>query len=103
MFLTVNDTDIQLYKQLGVFASNIGDFVVDACANIIEVPIAILMSTREMQVQTIFPINQISREPLFLAYNHLTSHYCNTTLKNLVDIREENTKGDCKLCYCIYV
>ena len=63
-------SDIDAYKKSGVFASGVGDIIVDTCANILCIPIAAISSRDSMAVTLHRPqLSQISSNSLYLAYH----------------------------------
>ena len=57
---------IDQYKKNGVFASGVGDIIVDACANILRIFIEVTSSSTTLDGPQLL---QISSNPLCLAYN----------------------------------
>ena len=45
-------SDINEYRKNGVFASGVGDIIVDACANILCIPIVVISSIDNMAVKS---------------------------------------------------
>ena len=65
-----NLSDIDEYRKNGVFASGVGDIIVDACANILCIPIVVISSIDIIAVTLHRPqLSQISANPLYLASN----------------------------------
>ena len=77
-FQDIRDKDLGNYLQLGTYATNIGDFVVAACCDIVQVPIAVICSNSEMNVKTFFPAMQSTDQPIYIAYNSYENHYHGT-------------------------
>ena len=42
-------SDIDEYRKNGAFVSGVGDIIVDACANILRIPIVVISSVDSMQ------------------------------------------------------
>ena len=57
---------IDQYRKNGVFASGVGDIIVDACANILRIFIEVTSSSTTLCGPQLL---QISSNPLYLAYN----------------------------------
>ena len=63
-------SDINEYRKNGVFASGVGDIIVDACVYILCIPIVVISSIDNMEVTLHRPqLSQISSNPFCLAYN----------------------------------
>ena len=87
-------SDIDEYKKNGVFASGVGDIIVDACSNILCIPIVVISSIDNMAVTLHRPqLSQISN-PLYLAYNaDGPGHYDGTKELTQEDIGDEIMKS----------
>ena len=60
-------SDIDEYRKNGVFGSGVGDIIVDACANILCIPIVVISSIDTMAVILHRPqLSQISANILYL-------------------------------------
>ena len=86
-------SDIDEYRKNGIFASGVGDIIVDACVNVLCIPIVVISSIDNMAV-TLHrsQLSQISSNPLYLACNaEGPGHYDGT--KELKDIGDEIIKS----------
>ena len=95
-FVSYKDlSDIDEYRKNGVFASGVGDIVVDVCANTLCISIVVLSSWDSMAVTLHRPqLSQISANPLYLAYNaDGAGHYDGTKELTQEDIRDEIMKS----------
>ena len=88
-------SDIDEYRKNGVFVSEVGDIIVDACANILCIPIVVISSIDIMAVTLHRPqLWQISANMLYLAYNADGSgHYGGTKELTQEDIGDEIMKS----------
>ena len=103
------DDDITSYLNHGVFASNVGDFIIDVCSNILCVPIVVITSIADMSLEVFLPKRNMVETQLFLAYNCEEIHYHNTASLEL----EQNTKkpgnkylvivNNCHNVLCVYL
>lgn len=84
--------DIDSFMTAGVFASNIGDLVVDVCADVLGLPIVVISSLSQMNVSIHLPKHQQhSDSPIYLSYDASASgHYDGT--KSFVE--QENNDSD---------
>ena len=88
-------SDIDEYKKNGVFTSGVGYIIVDACANILCIPIVVISSIDSMAVTLHRPqLSQISSNSLYLAYNtDVPGHYDGTKELTQEEIRKEIIKS----------
>ena len=93
-FLLENELgDVESFLQRGVFASNTGDFVVDACCQILRVPITVVQSLGRLTVHTFLPSAYMCTRPLIVAYNVGENHY-SSTKRLMVNQVEDSTPAE---------
>ena len=88
-------SDIDEYRKNGVFASGVGDIILDACADILCIPIVVISPIDNITVTLHRPqLSQISSNPLYLAYNaDGPGHYDGTKELTQEDIGDEIIKS----------
>jgi len=109
-FVTPSDlSNIQKFEKNGVYATNIGDLIVDAFSNILGVPFVVISCDGEKDISIHLPIkNQMVFTPLFLAYNVMgNGHYDGATCrtrkkvdKATVTVNHCQCRKDCKSPRC---
>ncbi|XP_057310862.1 uncharacterized protein LOC130648786 [Hydractinia symbiolongicarpus] len=98
-YMTKEDiNDIDSFMTAGVFASNIGDLVVDVCADVLGLPIVVISSLSQMNVSIHLPKHQQhSDSPIYLSYDASASgHYDGT--KSFIE--QENNDSDIEELRC---
>ena len=86
---------IDEYRKNGVFASRVGDIIVNACANILCMSIVVISSIDNMAVTPHGPqLSQIPSNSLYLEYNAgWPGHYDGTKELTQEDIGDKETKS----------
>lgn len=86
---TLDMETIDHYEQDGVFEGNIGDLLISAISNMLEIPIIIITARSDIEVIIINCDSPITIEPLCVAYDHAgPGHYSAT-----MDIHTENPQN----------
>lgn len=71
--------DIDIFKEQGVFNRNVVDLVINACCNLLRIPIVTILSDKQLSLKICLPaFEQLCNKPLFIAFNTARCH-CNAT------------------------
>lgn len=75
----LSDDQISAFRQPGVWQSNIGDFVVRVCSDVLRISIFVISSSLEMPVVPYIPVDLQIDSPLYVAYS--PGHYSATNVR----------------------